>query len=48
MSGFSPLDPDDISYMFSYWTGPIDGPQDPFHTGLVSISTCIFHNRDMD
>lgn len=45
MSGFSPADPDDIRLfffsacdMFSFWTGPVDWPQGPFHTGLVSIS----------
>lgn len=44
MSGFSPTDPDDNRFfstcdMFSMWTGPVDWPRGPFHTGLVSISS---------
>jgi len=35
-------DTNDISDMFSSWTGPLDCPQGLFHTGLVSISTPIF------
>lgn len=44
MLGFSPADPGDIEFfsvcdMFSFWTGLVDWPQGPFHTGLVSISS---------